>query len=122
MRWEDAARRQTIPETLLALLGDCPRILIVPQSIVEKIRATHPADLDRFDRLGEFLDQWTLMGSSEKGDARLELYGQLDGIWHTAVIALATDVQPFNVLLTFHRTYERKVRSRERSGRLKRRE
>src|SRR5947207_1313727 len=102
---------------LAALLDDCPRMLVVPQSIVEKIQARHAADLERLNRLGEFLEHWELFGLSEKGNARVELYGQLDGIWHTAAIALATDAHPFNVLLTFHRIHERKVRSRERSGR-----
>jgi len=121
MDWEDATRRRTIPDSLAAWLGDRSRLLVVPYSITEKIRSTHSTDLRRLDRLGEFLDSWEFVGLSDKGSVRLELYARLDGIWHTAVIALATDTQPYNVLLTFHRLYERKVRSRERSGRLKRR-
>jgi hypothetical protein len=93
----------------------------VPWSIVQKIQTTHPADFASLDRLAEFLDRWELVGHSPKGPDRLELYGQLDGIWYTAVIALARDGEPFNVLITFHRIYERKVLSRERNGRLRRR-
>jgi hypothetical protein len=95
--------------------------LIVLRSIVAKIRATHPADFASLDRLTEFLDRWELVGRSPNSPNRLELYGQIDGVRHTAVIAPASDAEPFSVLITFHRIYARKVLSRERNGRLKRR-
>lgn len=119
--WEDESRRQQLPSTLDHILVGRERALIVPRAIVAKVQTTHPADFANLDRLTEFLDRWELFGRSPQSPNRLELYGQLDRIWHTAVIALASETAPFCVLITFHRIYERKVLSRERSGRLRRR-
>ena len=121
LSWEDESRRLELPTTLDSVVTIRDRVLVVPRSIVEKIQATHPADFASLERLGEVLDRWELVGLSPSRTGRLELYARLDGIWHTAVIALATEAMPFSVLITFHRVYERKVLSRERSGRLRRR-
>ena len=119
--WEDETRRQQLPATLDQIVTIVGHTLIVPRSIVTKIELRHPTDVANLDRLSEFLDQWQLVGHSPNNPDRLELYGQLDGVWHTAVIAMASDAESFSVLVTFHRVYERKVLSRERSGRLRRR-
>jgi hypothetical protein len=119
--WEDVSRRRSLPATLDYIVADRGRVLVVPRSTVAKIRTTHPADIASLDRLGELLDRWELVGLSPGGSGRLELYARLGGIWHTAVIVLANDTTPFCVLVTFHRIYERKVLSRERSGRPRRR-
>ena len=119
--WEDEPRRQLLPETLTHAISPVSRVLLVPRSIVRKIQRTHPSDVENLDRLVELLDRWDLVGRSPNSVDRLELYGRLDGVWYTAVIARARDPAPFNVLITLHRVYERKVVSRERSGRLKRR-
>lgn len=119
--WEDESRRQILPETLAYAMGGQNRILIVPRAIVQKIQERHRVDFANLDGLEELLDRWELVGLSSSGTNRLELYGQLDGVWHTAVIALASETESFNILVTFHRVYERKVLSRERNGRLRRR-
>jgi hypothetical protein len=119
--WEDPLRRQVLPETLPDVIAGANRVLLVPRSIVVKIQATHPADFANLGRLVELLDQWELVGLSPNRTDRLELYGQLDGVWHTAVIALASENAPYHVLITFHRVHARKVMSRERHGRLRRR-
>jgi hypothetical protein len=119
--WEDESRRQVLPETLAPAITPGSRVLLVPRSIVRKIHQTHPRDVECLDRLAELLDRWELVGLSPNSTDRLELYGQLDGVWHTAVIALASENAPYNVLITFHRVYARKVMSRERHGRLRRR-
>ena len=119
--WEDESRRQLLPETLGHAITHVSRVLLVPRSIVRKIQQMHPLDMESLDRLAELLDGWELVGRSPNSVDRLELYGRLDGVWYTAVIALAREPAPFNVLITLHRVYERKVLSRERSGRLKRR-
>ena len=121
LSWEDEPRRQELPVTLDSVIAGRNRTLVVPRSIVAKIQVAHPADFVNLDRLGELLDRWELVGHSPNSPNRLELYGQLDGVWHTAVIALASDAEPYSVRITFHRIYERKVLSRERNGRLKRR-
>ena len=97
------------------------RVLVVPRSTVRKIQQTHPLDVQCLDRLAELLDRWELVDRSPNNVDRLELHGRLDGVWFTAVIALAREPTPYNVLITLHRVYERKVLSRERSGRLRRR-
>ena len=119
--WEDESRRQELPATLDHIVAGRGRDLIVPRTIVAKIQLTHPAYFVSLYRLGELLERWELVGQSPSSPNRLELYGQLDGVWHTAVIALASDTMPYSVLITFHRVYERKVLSRERNGRLRRR-
>lgn len=53
---------------------------------------------------------------------RLEVYGIIDGVWHTAVMRVADSESDVNVLVTFHRQYERKVLGRARLGRIRRRE
>lgn len=119
--WEDESRRQELPESLDDVLVVRSRVLVVPRSIVAKITARHPADIASLDRLWELLDRWELIGSAPSSPARLEVYGRLDGIWHTVVIAAAGEGAAYSVLVTFHRVYERKVLSRERQGRLRRR-
>ena len=119
--WEDESRRRVLPESLAHEITPVSRVVLVPRSIVSKIQQTHPLDVEGLDRLTELLDRWELVGRSPISTDRLELYGRLDGVWYTAVIALAREPAPYNLLVTFHRVYERKVRSRERSGRLKRR-
>jgi hypothetical protein len=108
------------PESLVGFIAGQSQVLIVPRTIVDKIQARHASDIAHLERLRELLDGWEPVGLSPSGTGRLELYGQIDGVWHT-VVALANEVTPYSVLVTFHRVYARKVLSRERSGRLRRR-
>ena len=119
--WEDESRRQLLPESLIGFIDVQSRVLIVPRTIVDKIQARHAIDIAHLERLSELLDGWEVVGLSPSGTGRLELYGQINGVWHIVVIALPNEVAAYSVLVTFHRVYERKVLSRERSGRLRRR-
>ena len=110
-----------MPESLLTVVGGLGHYLVVPHSIVHKIHTVHPSDIEGLDRLREILDGWELYGFSPSKADRVEIYGRLDEVWHTAVVAQATVESHFSVLITFHRMYERKVLSRERGGRLIRR-
>ena len=83
--WEDFSRRLVLPETLLAVTGGHGRYLVVPLTIVHKTQAVHPSDVASLDRLSELLDGWELVGQSPSNPNRVEIYGRLDGIWHTAV-------------------------------------
>jgi hypothetical protein len=109
--------RRSLPLGLQRQLDTDSAELAVPISVRDKIAARHPLDAAALERVGELLDGWELAGMSPKGDGRLELYGRLDNMWFTAVIK-SEATTAINVLITAHRVYARKVRSRERKGHL----
>lgn len=111
--WEVFELRGTLPGVLRNELRSASPIVAVPRNIVEKIRDQHDADYPFLQRWGTVLVEWEISGRSRSDERRIEVYGRLDGIWFRAVIA--HDVP--NVLVTFHRVYEKKVRLRiERDG------
>jgi hypothetical protein len=111
--WEAFEFRQVLPTLFREELQSIADIVVVPKNIVEKIRDYHAADLPSLIRWGELLTNWEVRGISRTNEGRLEVYGKLDGVWFRAVIARDRP----NVLVTFHRVYEKKVRVRvERHG------
>lgn len=110
--WEVFELRGTLPRVLRNELRSASPIVAVPRNIVEKIRDQHDADYPFLRRWGAVLTGWEVSGRSKSDERRIEVYGRLDGIWFRAVIA---DDVP-NVLVTFHRVYEKKVRLRIEHG------
>jgi predicted xylose isomerase-like sugar epimerase len=94
------------------------RVVVVPLNVVAKIEQRHAADIAAFKRLRELLDSWEFAGLSLSAANRLEVYGRIDSIWYAVMVRLATAETPYNVLVTFHRVYERKVMARYCRGRI----
>lgn len=115
--WEDATLRRELPATLRDLHDSARRAVVVPTQMRDKVVAKHAPDADQLARYGELLRDWEYAGLSPTS-GRLEVYGRLDGVWHTAVIVVDDPRVPVNILTTFHRLYERKVLARARSGRI----
>jgi hypothetical protein len=113
--------RLPLPAPLGLLLGISTHELVVEATISQKIRRDHPGDWLFLERIELFVENWQLAGVSPKGPNRIEVYGQLDEIWLTAVIR-AEPIEQCAALVTLHRIYRRKVESRLRRGYLKKRE
>ena len=114
--WEVEPLRQVLPDSLVRYAGTSQRVLVIPASVVTKIQERHPADVALLARLADFFERWEYVGWSTKGTRRLEVYGRVEHVWHTAVIRVADADLPVNVLATFHHLYERKVQPRFRRG------
>lgn len=114
--WEEPSLRRTLPDDLRLVLGGAEAIVAVPRNVAEKIESTHPLDSGLLSRWGEILIHWELAGVSPKDETRIEIYGRIEGVWFTTIIARD---EP-NVLTTFHRMKVRKLVNRIRAGYLQR--
>lgn len=114
--WEDPSLRRVLPVELRFMLGDAESIVAVPRNVAEKIEERHPLDSALLSRWGEILIHWELAGISPKDPTRIEIYGRIEGIWFTTIIARDRP----HILTTFHRMKVRKMESRIRAGYLRR--
>lgn len=103
------------------MLGIKRHELIVERAISQKIQRDHPGDWLFVERIELLVTNWQFAGVSPKGENRVEIYGQLDEIWLTAVLR-ADPIDECAALVTLHRIYRRKVESRIRRGYLEMRE
>ncbi len=120
LTWEDPELRQVLPTSLGEFIPPDRRVLAVPANVREKVAERHPDDAAMLAQLGRLIHGWECAGRSPSGGDRVEIYGRLDGMWHTAVLAV-DEGAGVSVLSTFHRVYERRVEARLSSGRITRR-
>jgi hypothetical protein len=113
--------RLPLPAPLGLMLGIRPHELVVELAISQKIQRDHPGDSRFLERIEMLVANWQFAGVSPKGMNRVEIYGQLDEIWFTAVMR-ADQNDECAALVTMHRIYRRKVESRLRRGYLEIRE